>query len=252
MRVLHTATSLKFAYCAFYVCACGITFYISNYCSLISKTHQSNHQSAYLLSSAYLHSIFIEALPKIKKKTCGTSGKIISEMKGHVGMSLHEREGVQEVPRPRQEIIDNPIPTSLFFNFVATQLTLGAHAQRWLLYLVCPSVCDVCVCLYTSRTAGNEAAREQYARLQRNTRTKNNVADLAKTAAFWQEKPAPPWTTFHDPTDQLAQCACVFITRLLDCLSPSAALSGVLHCYFQVPLACFRTVLSPTRVCSYR
>ena len=33
--------------CTLYVCACGITFYIPNYCSLISRTHQSNHQSAY-------------------------------------------------------------------------------------------------------------------------------------------------------------------------------------------------------------
>ena len=43
-----------------------------------------------------------------------------SEMKGYVGMSLHEKEGKKKMPRPRQEIIDNPIPTSLFFNGVAT------------------------------------------------------------------------------------------------------------------------------------
>ena len=67
-RVLETGMlPLKFAYCALYVCACGISFYIPNYCSLISKTHQSNHQSAYWMSSAYLHSIFIGALPQIKK-----------------------------------------------------------------------------------------------------------------------------------------------------------------------------------------
>ena len=35
-----------------------------------------------------------------------------SEMKGDVGMSLHEKEGNKKMPRPRQEIIDNPIPTS--------------------------------------------------------------------------------------------------------------------------------------------
>ena len=64
-RVLEAGMlPLKFA---LYVCACGISFYIPNYCSLISKTHQSNHQSAYWMSSAYLHSIFIGALPQIKK-----------------------------------------------------------------------------------------------------------------------------------------------------------------------------------------
>ena len=38
-----------------------------------------------------------------------------SEMKGDVGMSLHEKEENKKMPIPRQEVIDNPIPTSLFF-----------------------------------------------------------------------------------------------------------------------------------------
>ena len=37
-----------------------------------------------------------------------------SEIKGDVGMSHHEKEGNKKMPIPRQEIIDNPIPTSLF------------------------------------------------------------------------------------------------------------------------------------------
>ena len=37
----------------------------------------------------------------------------LSEMKGDVGMSLHEKEGNKKMPIPRQEVIDNPIPTSL-------------------------------------------------------------------------------------------------------------------------------------------
>ena len=38
-RVLHTGRlPPKFAYCSLYVRACGISFYIPNYCSLISKT----------------------------------------------------------------------------------------------------------------------------------------------------------------------------------------------------------------------
>ena len=35
-----------------------------------------------------------------------------SEMKGDVGMSLHEKEGEQE--DANTEVIDNPIPISLF------------------------------------------------------------------------------------------------------------------------------------------
>ena len=38
-----------------------------------------------------------------------------SEMKGDVGMSLHEKEGEQEDAYTETEVIDNPIPTSLFF-----------------------------------------------------------------------------------------------------------------------------------------
>ena len=49
-----------------------------------------------------------------------------------------------------------------------TLLTLGAHAQRELRYLVCVSVClSVCVSVYAySRTMGNEAADECYQWLQ--------------------------------------------------------------------------------------
>ena len=69
-RVVHAGrlyTSGRALPIVHYVCACGITFYIPNYCSLISRTHQSNHQSAYWMLPAYLHSIFIGALPHIKK-----------------------------------------------------------------------------------------------------------------------------------------------------------------------------------------
>ena len=45
----------------------------------------------------------------------GTSGKIISiyEIKGDVGMSLHEKER-NKMPTPRHKATHNPIPTSLF------------------------------------------------------------------------------------------------------------------------------------------
>ena len=37
-----------------------------------------------------------------------------NHLKGDVGMAHHEKEGNKKMPIPRQEIIDNPIPTSLF------------------------------------------------------------------------------------------------------------------------------------------
>ena len=61
-------------------------------------------------------------------------------------------------------------------------LTLGAHAQRGLQYLVCVSVC-LFVCLSVddySRTTGYEAAYERYQQLQCYKGMKNNVAILLK------------------------------------------------------------------------
>ena len=59
-------------------------------------------------------------------------------------------------------------------------LTLGAHAQRGLQYLVCVSVC-VCVYIYDySRTTGYEAAYERYQQLLCYKGKKNNVAILLK------------------------------------------------------------------------
>ena len=41
------------------------------------------------------------------------------EMKGDVGMSLHEKERNKKMPTPRHKVTHNPIPTSLFcFNML--------------------------------------------------------------------------------------------------------------------------------------
>ena len=50
---------------------------------------------------------------------------LFSEMKGDVGMSHHEKEENKKMPIPRQEIIDNPIPTSLFMYYAAVLLCVG-------------------------------------------------------------------------------------------------------------------------------
>ena len=52
-----------------------------------------------------------------------------SEMKGDVGMSHHEKEGNKKMPIPRQEVIDNPIPTSLF------SIKLSVHIYMFLCVL---------------------------------------------------------------------------------------------------------------------
>ena len=36
------------------------------------------------------------------------------EMKGDVGMSLHEKERNKKMPTPRHKVTHNPIPTSFF------------------------------------------------------------------------------------------------------------------------------------------
>ena len=41
------------------------------------------------------------------------------EMKGDVGMSLHEKERNKKMPTPRHKVTHNPIPTSFFcFNML--------------------------------------------------------------------------------------------------------------------------------------
>ena len=42
-----------------------------------------------------------------------------------------KKKGNKKMPRPRQDIIDKPIPTSLFFNGIATHLQafLKLHPQ---------------------------------------------------------------------------------------------------------------------------
>ena len=63
-----------------------------------------------------------------------------SEMKRDVGMSHHEKEGNKKMPIPIQEIIDNPIPTSLFSiklsvhihmcSYFSSNCTPSTHTQQ--------------------------------------------------------------------------------------------------------------------------
>ena len=67
----------------------------------------------------------IAGLLKKKRKNNYKWKNHFSEMKGDVGMSHHEKEGNKKMPIPRQEIIDNPIPTSLFMYYAAVLLCVG-------------------------------------------------------------------------------------------------------------------------------
>ena len=52
---------------------------------------------------------------KPPKKNEGNKWKNhFNEMKGDVGMSLHEKERNKKMPTPRHKVTHNPIPTSLF------------------------------------------------------------------------------------------------------------------------------------------
>ena len=71
------------------------------------------------------------------------------------------------------------------------------------------SVCmSACLTLILELQATKRHASGTLVLYKHNKHSKNNVADSAKMAALWQEKPAQPWTKFRDPTHQLAQCTC--------------------------------------------
>ena len=55
----------------------------------------------------------VGALPQ-KKNEWNKWKNHICEMKGDVGMSLHEKERNKKMPTPRHKVTHNPIPTSLF------------------------------------------------------------------------------------------------------------------------------------------
>ena len=55
----------------------------------------------------------VGALPQ-KKNEWNKWKNHFYEMKGDVGMSLHEKERNKKMPTPRHKVTHNPIPTSLF------------------------------------------------------------------------------------------------------------------------------------------
>ena len=61
----------------------------------------------------YLHLVFIGALPQIKNEWKKWKNHFC-ETNGDVGMSHHEKGGNKKMPTPRQKVIHNPIPTSLY------------------------------------------------------------------------------------------------------------------------------------------
>ena len=55
----------------------------------------------------------VGALPQ-KKNELNKWKHHFYEMKGDVGMSLHDKERNKKMPTPRHKVTHNPIPTSLF------------------------------------------------------------------------------------------------------------------------------------------
>ena len=134
-------------------------------------------------------------------------------------------------------------------------LTLGAHAQRGLRYLVCPSVCVcVCVCLSTL-TLDLQATR-------RLTSGTNGISATRARKIMWRillKRPRLRARNWHcrgqlrGPTHQLAVrmridntlslCPCARLVLLLE-LSLQSCVAVISVRYIQVTVACFRAVVS--------
>ena len=124
------------------------------------------------------------------------------------GLSLGEELHVHH-SRPREEVPPLGTPTPQAQPLVPLSpaglplfLTLGAHAQRGLQYLVCLSVSQ-CVCprlfLHCRQRSGIRAIPTAPAQ-----QAIENNGDFAKTKAFEIEKLALSRTTLRDPAHQLA------------------------------------------------
>ena len=59
---------------------------------------------------------FLRAAQNPKEKLVEQVENHFYEMKGDVGMSLHEKERNKKMPTPRHKVTHNPIPTSLFLS----------------------------------------------------------------------------------------------------------------------------------------
>ena len=59
------------------------------------------------------------------------------EMKGDVGMSLHEKERNKKMPTPRHNVTHNPIPTSLFLPRLQRTFTCRQLDVKMLCCAVC-------------------------------------------------------------------------------------------------------------------
>ena len=59
------------------------------------------------------------------------------EMKGDVGMSLHEKERNKKMPTPRHKVTHNPIPTSLFL----PRLQRTFSCRQLDVKMLCSAVC---------------------------------------------------------------------------------------------------------------
>ena len=79
--------------CLLYVCACGISFYIPNYCK---PYQQSNHQSAHSGCHLPIYIPFLLGIAPNQGIMWNKWKNHFSEMKGDIGMSRHEKEGEQE------------------------------------------------------------------------------------------------------------------------------------------------------------
>ena len=78
----------------------------------------------------YMRAVQTQRCPKIKNENEWNKWKNhFYEMKGDVGMSLHEKERNKKMPTPRHKVTHNPIPSSLFIQMISSTPPLSSSTQ---------------------------------------------------------------------------------------------------------------------------
>ena len=81
------------------------------------------------------------------------------EMKGDVGMSLHEKERNKKMPTPRHKVTHNPIPTSLFL----PRLQRTFSCRQLDVKMLCCAVCFAYI-MHSSQTNKQHVKAKQRCR----------------------------------------------------------------------------------------
>ena len=104
------------------------------------------------------------------------------EMKGDVGMSLHEKERNKKMPTPRHKVTHNPIPTSLFL----PRLQRTFSCRQLDVKMLC---CLLCLTFITNKQTNNNVKAKQ--------RCRDGV--MCDFVSWCRHLPVP-FTSLHPPS----------------------------------------------------